>query len=124
MNIHCSDYLPTHEGKLLPIEHCIRGTHGWELHGRLSKLSRREECVIVEKSTFGCPDLTDLLRRCNEVELCSLAINICVIVNAVIARTTRPEARVFVCRDCMASYNRVLKKKALDVMESLQVDVK
>ena len=25
------DYLKTQEGQLLPVEHCIEGTHGWRL---------------------------------------------------------------------------------------------
>lgn len=28
---HEKDYLETQEGKNLPVEHCIRGTKGWEL---------------------------------------------------------------------------------------------
>ena len=49
--------------------------------------------------------------------------NICVIANAVIARTANPEARVYVRRDCVASYDRDLGDKALDVMASLQVEI-
>lgn len=26
-----ADYLKTQEGQLLPVEHCIEGTHGWRL---------------------------------------------------------------------------------------------
>ena len=28
---HQADYLQTQEGKKLPVEHCIQGTHGWEI---------------------------------------------------------------------------------------------
>ena len=57
------------------------------------------------------------------MELCGVATNICVIANAVIARTANPEARVYVRRDCVASYDRDLGDKALDVMASLQVEI-
>ncbi len=117
IDIHGSDYLSTHERKLLPVEHCIRRTRDWEFHGRLFELSRWEEYVVVRKGTFGCPNLTDLLKGCDVVT------NICVIANTVIARTARLEARVFAHRGCVASYDRVLGVKALNVMESLPVEI-
>ena len=32
---HTEDYLNTREGKALPVPHCIRGSHGWQLAARL-----------------------------------------------------------------------------------------
>ena len=29
---HFEDYLDTQEGKKLPVKHCIKDTHGWELN--------------------------------------------------------------------------------------------
>lgn len=54
---------------------------------------------------------------------CGVATNICVMANAVIARTASPDARVVVRRDLVASYDRGLGEKALDVMASLQIEV-
>lgn len=34
---HDKNYLNTQEGKKLPVEHCIKGTEGWELFGETSK---------------------------------------------------------------------------------------
>lgn len=31
MDMHGEDYLTTQEGQRLPVEHCIRGTAGWEI---------------------------------------------------------------------------------------------
>ena len=98
MDTHGPDYMDTREGRMLPVRHCIKGTDGWELHGRVRELSRREE-------------------------LCGVATNICVLANAVLARTANPEADVVVRRDCVASYDRRLGEEALDVMASLQVEV-
>ncbi len=28
---HGEDYLQTQEGRKLPVRHCIRGTHGWQI---------------------------------------------------------------------------------------------
>ena len=42
---HEKDYLETQEGKNLPVEHCIRGTKGWELRRR-SKSSEWRSLLI------------------------------------------------------------------------------
>lgn len=123
MDTHGEDYLSTREGGMLPVPHCIRGTPGWELHGRVAELSRRPGCIVIEKGTFGCPELMDLLKGCRRIEVCGVATNVCVIANAVIARTASPEASVVVRRDCVASYDGELGEKALEVMASLQVEI-
>ena len=120
---HGENYLSTQEGENLPVPHCIRGTRGWEFDPAVSDLVGDPRCRVMEKGTFGCAGLMDVLRQCDEVELCGVATNICVIANAVIARTANPEARVYVRRDCVASYDRDLGDKALDVMASLQVEI-
>ncbi|MDO5861218.1 MAG: isochorismatase family cysteine hydrolase [Thermoplasmata archaeon] len=123
MDTHGEDYLSTYEGTVLPVEHCIRGTPGWALHGRVAELAEREGCRILEKHTFGCAALLDELKGCDEIELCGVATNICVLANAVIARTACPDARIVVRRDCVASYDRELGEKALAVLPSLQIEV-
>lgn len=120
---HGPDYLETREGRLLPVEHCIKGTPGWEICGRPGELSEDPRCRIIDKPTFGCAELMEVLREYDEIEICGVVTNICVIANAVIARTANPEARVVVRRDCVASYDRELGEKALDVMQSLQVEI-
>ena len=120
---HDDGYLNTREGRLLPTLHCIRGTPGWEFDPRIASFADDPRCRVLEKPTFGCAGLLDILGDYDEIELCGVATNICVIANAVIARTANPEARVYVRRDCVASYDRELGERALDVMGSLQVEV-
>ena len=35
---HFDNYLDTREGRLLPVKHCIQGSHGWQLYGVLRRL--------------------------------------------------------------------------------------
>lgn len=123
MDTHDSGYLGTREGMMLPVEHCIEGSVGWRIHGSLEEISRDPRCRVIRKSTFGSAELMEILKDYDEIEVCGLVTNICVIANAVIARTANPEARVIVRRDCVASNDRGLGEKALDVMRSLQVEV-
>ena len=80
---------------------------------------------MFDKTGFGCPELADYLRGISpgEVEIAGVATNICVIANAVLVRTVLPDARVFVDRRCVASYDPDAGEKALDVMRSLCVDI-
>lgn len=123
MDSHGADYLRTREGVMLPVEHCIKGTEGWKLHGRVCDIVRMGKCTVIEKDTFGCSRLLDVLRPFDSIEICGVATNICVLANAVMARTANPQARVFVRRDCVASYDEKLGEETLDVLGGLQIEV-
>ncbi|MCL2317540.1 MAG: cysteine hydrolase [Methanomassiliicoccaceae archaeon] len=121
MDSHDDDYLETDEGHHIPVEHCIKGTPGWNIHGDVEKFL--ENGTVVEKDTFGSVDLLGFLKRYDSIEICGVATNICVMANAVIIKTAYPEAKVFVDPDCVASYDPELHKKALEVMRSLSIDI-
>ena len=118
---HYENYLETQEGKNLPIPHCVERTTGWELYGKIKNL----EGYQIKKNTFGATELFAFLKnsRYSEIELVGLVSNICVISNAIIAKTVLPEAKIIVDASCTASANQDLHEKALDVMEGLQIEV-
>lgn len=121
MDVHGEDYLSTFEGERLPVRHCILGTGGELIYGHVADYI--DHAMILEKDTFGCSRLLEVLDGYDEIELCGVATNVCVLSNAVMARTACPDARIEVRADCVASYDRVAGEKALDLMESIQVDV-
>lgn len=121
---HEENYLQTNEGRNLPVEHCIKGTNGHKLYGRTAEM--QEECDrCFYKPSFGSAELFEYLKdeKFDKVELCGVVTNICVISNAVIAKTALPEAEVSVDSTCVASNDDNLNKSALDVMQSLQINV-
>ena len=61
MDTHGENYLETQEGKKLPIPHCICGSEGWQLHGRLRY--QLAYCPYFEKNTFGSLDLLHYLEE-------------------------------------------------------------
>lgn len=121
LDTHHRDYLDTYEGKNLPVPHCIEGTEGHRLYGKVEQYLGKG--IVLEKSSFGCPELIGNLRDCDEVELCGVATNICVLANAVMVRSFYPNIKVSVIRSCCASYDRDAAEKALAILPSLQVDV-
>lgn len=121
---HYENYLDTQEGKKLPVSHCIKGTNGHKLFGETAKkLTSKDK--IIEKEVFGSTELGLYLKDnfYEEIELVGLVSNICVISNAVIARTFSKESRIIVDASATSCFDEELNKKALDVMEGLQIDV-
>lgn len=121
---HGENYMETSEGKKLPVPHCISGTSGHELYGKAAEL-RRDTDKCIFKPSFGSDELMDYLRGKNydAVELIGVVTNICVISNAIIAKTALPEADIIVDAACTASNDDTLHEAALDVMQGLQIDV-
>ena len=124
LDTHEADYMSTREGKYLPVPHCIRGTEGHDLYGETAKERHPEDAVFC-KETFGSKELFAHLQEkgYDEIELCGVVTNICVISNAVLAKTALPEADVRVNAALCASNDASLHRKALDVMASFQIDI-
>lgn len=121
MDTHNEDYLNTQEGRYLPIVHCVKDTWGWEVIESIKDFN----VYKIEKNTFGAPDLFSFLKNTyyEEIELVGLVSNICVISNAIIAKTAAPNTRVIVDASLTGSNDLELHEKALDVMLGLQIDV-
>ena len=124
LDTHQADYLSTQEGKNLPVRHCVLGSDGHGLYGRVAGLPQQGDKVF-EKPAFGSAELFDFLRReaFDSIELVGLVSNICVLANAVLAKTALPEAMIEVDALCTASFDQALHRAALDVLEGLQVRV-
>ena len=125
---HFENYLETREGKLLPVPHCLKGTHGWELYGETAVAVAEVNAPAIDKLVFGM-DVTDpavaavLPEAADEIELVGLVSNICVISNACVLQAKYPEARIIVDAALTASMDAAMHEKVLDVLEGFQVKV-
>ena len=124
LDTHFENYLDTEEGRYLPIPHCIRGTDGWKLTDRVASLVEDSPCF--EKETFGSLKLAEYLKGkpYDEIELCGLVSNICVLSNAVLARAACPNAHIVVDASLTGSSDRKLHEQSLDVLAGIQVEVR
>lgn len=120
---HYKDYLMTQEGRKLPVPHCVKGTEGWELDAGLRELA--ENCVILEKPSFGSMELAALAKEkgYEEIELIGLCTDICVISNAMILKAALPEAVVRVDASCCAGVTPESHRNALEAMKVCQIEV-
>ena len=125
---HFENYLQTREGKNLPVEHCIKGSFGWQVYGETAKALAEVAAPGIDKLVFGM-DITDpataavLPEQADEIELVGLVSNICVVSNAVVLQSKYPEATITVDASCTDSFDKALHEKVLDVLEGFQVKV-
>ena len=117
---HFADYMQTQEGKNLPVEHCIKDTDGWQICDELKPYVNE----IVDKITFGSVDLPQMITDADEIELCGLCTDICVISNAMILKATFPEVKITVDSKCCAGVSVVSHNTALNAMKAVQIEVK
>ena len=120
---HFDDYFETQEGKKLPVLHCVKDTDGWQVCDELKPFVD----AVVDKVTFGSVDLPKVLmdfgEPVEEIELCGLCTDICVISNAMILKAAFPEVRITVDRSCCAGVTMESHQTALDAMKAVQIEI-
>ena len=123
---HGADYLSTQEGRNLPLEHCIKGTKGWELNPEISELIKE---TPIDKPTFGSCELGMRLKELAQHEnienitLIGVCTDICVISNAMIIKAFLPEVPVTVVKECCAGVTPESHLRALEAMRSCQIEI-
>ena len=120
---HETNYLSTQEGRNLPVEHCIKGTDGWQIHPSLELLRKTE---AIDKPTFGSTVLMEFLKEEKDVEsleFIGLCTDICVISNAILAKANFLETPVIVDAKCCAGVTPQSHKNALEAMKMCQIRV-
>ncbi len=115
---HDENYLETQEGRNLPVEHCRKGTAGWEIADGL-----RADERVFDKPTFGSTELGEYMRDKNyeRVELIGVCTDICVISNALLIKAFCPETEVCVRADCCAGVSPERHETALRAMSACQI---
>lgn len=123
---HSADYLSSQEGKKLPVVHCVKDTHGWQIREDIADLL--QNAVIVDKPTFGSTELAHKIAEIAKteeiaVELVGLCTDICVVSNALLLKATLPEISISVDSKCCAGVSPATHEAALQTMKCCQVEV-
>ncbi len=120
---HFEDYMQTREGRKLPVVHCVKDTAGWQICDELVPYVKK----AVDKITFGSLELPDIIRTygesVDEIELCGLCTDICVISNAMILNAAFPETVIRVDSNCCAGVSAESHTAALESMKSVHIEV-
>ena len=131
---HGDDYLNTSEGRHLPVVHCVKGTEGWQLNGKVEEALRLVNAKIIDKPTFGSEILADKLCELNrqekeqgkegiEIELVGLCTDICVVSNALLIKAKLYETPIKVDAKCCAGVTPESHEAALLTMKMCQVEM-
>ncbi len=118
---HNDNYLETQEGRNLPVVHCVKGTEGHEVIKDLDTTG----CEILDKPSFGSIDLSEKVAKgeYDEVELCGLCTDICVVSNAIILKAKLPETKISVDPKCCAGVTVESHNAAITTMKMCQVNI-
>ena len=114
---HGEDYLSTPEGKKLPVVHCVKNTHGWQIADGLDF----PDAIHIYNPSFG---YTHWDKFCFEkIELVGLCTDICVVSNALILKALFPNAEISVDSACCAGVTPETHNSALATMKMCKIDV-
>ena len=137
-------YLHTLEGKMLPVEHCIKGTKGHEVVDGLHRDEAGDVVIpygrMIEKETFGSFDLIEKIdddfapesedvdygnsgEPLDEIILCGYCTSICVVSNALLLRASRPNTKITVRADLCGDIDEESHNAALKVMRNCQIEI-
>ncbi len=120
---HFDNYMQTQEGKKLPVPHCIKDTDGWQICDELKPYAE----TVIDKVTFGSINLPEILRdskeSIDEIVLCGLCTDICVISNAMILKSAFPEVKLTVDASCCAGVTVDSHITALNAMRAVQIEI-
>lgn len=122
MDTHGSDYLETQEGKKLPVQHCIKGTDGWQIAAALQVFAERA-VAIVEKPSFGYTGWQEIAAGYDEITLGGLCTDICVISNAMLLKAFFPEIKIRIDSICCAGVTAESHINALNAMKMCQMEI-
>ena len=123
---HEENYMETREGKFLPVPHCIRSTHGWEIADAVKEVLG--SAAVLDKPTFGSVELmeriTDLAKDQQlDITLVGLCTDICVVSNAMLIKAALPETNVSVVENCCAGVTPESHAAALKTMAMCQINI-
>jgi nicotinamidase-related amidase len=120
---HTSDYLSTAEGKALPVEHCIKGTRGWEVVPKVAEAAGK--CPVFYKQTFASAELFLALQKskADVVEFVGLCSDICVVSNILGAKAFLPDAQFVADSNCCAGATPEGHEAAFKVMRSCLIQI-
>ena len=123
LDTHEQKYLFTNEGKHLPVKHCIKGTAGWQLYGKVARLAEGRKWF--EKPTFPSLELAKYVegKGYKTIELAGVVSNICVLSNAIMAKSAAPDCQIVVDSSAVASNDNDMEQKCFDILRNLHVEV-
>lgn len=124
LDTHKDKVLYQFSGKLYSAKKCVGKHHEWRLFGEINDLCRQDDLCFI-KSSFASMELFDYIKgkKFKKIELAGVSADICVLANAVIAKTASPYSEIVVDRNCIASPDSKSLESAINIMENMKIIV-
>lgn len=124
LDTHKDKHLFQFSDETYSAKQCVGKHHQWQLFGLVDGLCREGDICFI-KSTFASRELFEYLynEHFEIIELAGVSADVCVLANAVIAKTVCPNSRIIIDKNCVASINEKKFKSAIQIMESMKFDV-
>lgn len=119
---HSENYMETGEGKHLPVPHCVKDTEGWQIVPELME-ETDENTLFIDKTHFGFDNWPEFIKEGDEVVICGICTDICVVSNALALKAIEG-VEVTVIADCCAGLTKESHDAALKVMECCQCNIR
>lgn len=124
MDTHPLDnYELTREGQYNP-PHCIPGTEGWEIYGKVKELLTPEKAILLMKGTYGSRDLPGVIQQIKDqgiyiesIEIAGVSTTCRVLHNAILIYNFFPETMLIMDCQTTASYTY---ERTLDQLKELE----
>lgn len=119
------------EGKLLPVQHCITNTNGWQIEENVLKVLNsknegwQQKFHIINKKSFGYDHWREELKFYNfdEIVIAGYCTDICVVSNTLILRALYPNIPITVVSNACAGVTPEKHNAALETMRSCQINI-
>ncbi|MBQ7821420.1 MAG: cysteine hydrolase [Clostridia bacterium] len=121
IDCHGDQFAKSREGKHVPV-HCKSGSWGCEIYGDTKNALAEVSAKAVSKSTFAPRKLT-LPDEVDEIELCGLLTDMCVLSSAVVFATLFPDAKIKINSSLCLGSDTQAHKNALEIMRGLNMDI-
>jgi nicotinamidase-related amidase len=129
-------YDETLEGEMLPVEHCIKGTWGWEIVPEVKEaVSGFKNVSYCQKRTFMCEKLinhlvqlhensdTDSSNSFDEIVIFGFCTSICVLSNALALRGYFPDMKITLIENLCADIDEESHYSAEICARNCQINV-
>lgn len=129
LDTHGQEYLNTREGENFPIIHCIKGTEGHKLYGKLGELAKNNKKIfLLEKKGFGVSpaslcEIQKDFKGIDEIEIVGIVTNMCVLSNAVMLQNAYVDSNITVDARLCASFDKEMHEKTLDILEAIHIKI-
>lgn len=124
MDTHPADgYDQTREGQYNPL-HCVPGTPGWGIYGKVAELLTPEKATRVLKGTYGAKNLPAVIQLIKDqgtaiesIEIAGVSTTCRVLHNAILLYTFFPETLLIMDKNTTASYTDERTQEQLEELE-------